>query len=99
MFPTDMSWLEKCMVSFHVEGDISRITVENLLRDAQPLHCVYQTIIPFRKCFIVEGCIIEFGLDYHGFNIFTMRPLSGISRCLPIGGFHLRIVNSTRRYP
>jgi len=38
-------------------------------------------------------------LDCHGSNIFTMHPLSGIVGYLPIGGFHLSIVNATSRYP
>jgi hypothetical protein len=38
-------------------------------------------------------------LECHGSNIFAMHPLSGIVGCLPTCGFHLRIENSTSRYP
>jgi predicted RNA binding protein YcfA (HicA-like mRNA interferase family) len=34
MLPTDMSRPNECMVSVHAEGDIPRVTVEDILRDA-----------------------------------------------------------------
>jgi hypothetical protein len=99
MFPTDMSRLDKCMVLIHAEGDISHIAVEELLRDTQPLRCVYQTIIPFINDVVLKATFSKSSLDCYGSNIFAMRPLSGIVDYLPIGGFHLNFVNATSRYP
>jgi hypothetical protein len=58
MFLADMSRLDECVVSVHVEGYIPFVIVEELLRDAQPLRYVYHPIIPFGKCCVVECCVL-----------------------------------------
>jgi len=59
MFPTDMSYPDKCIVSVHAEDDIPRVAVEELLWNVQPLLCVYHAIMTFGKCCIVECCILR----------------------------------------
>ena len=59
IFPIGMSRLDECVVSVHAEGDIPHVAIEDLLRDAQPLRCIYCSIIPFGKGCIVECCVLR----------------------------------------
>jgi hypothetical protein len=48
----------KCMVLVHVEGDVPRVVVEEILWNAQPLHYVNEPIIPPGECHVVEGHVL-----------------------------------------
>jgi hypothetical protein len=82
------------MMSVHAESDVPRVAVEELLWNVHNL-CVASISLLYHleNVVVLKVVFSESILEFQGSNIFTRHPLSASANGLPMGGFHLSIVN------
>jgi hypothetical protein len=49
----------KRIMPFHAESNFPRVAVEELLLNAQPMHCVDQLFVPLGELHIVDGYVLR----------------------------------------